>query len=260
MEWMNLFLMPARLVIIGLFVYFFSKFFCSFYYDLYSDPEGPFLKRFFKCLDPYKQSFFYYKYNFFIVFVLISAVIILCYYLLQEKAYHNALLSNFYIYQFNFYPHELGHRFLIGMLPDWFVSFGGPFAEIMTPIFIYFILLRGRNWGKVLSPFVLYWISSAFFSVGVYCEDAKLMRLHLTDMFTVYKPGEMKGDFYYILKPLGLIEYSVYIGMALKIIAVILFVLAVYSIFNYLMYLSKDPVFDNEQMENRSDEYYKFNR
>ena len=67
-------------IIVGLvLVYIIFKVIHSFYYNVVLTEEGLTLKNIYNFIDPYKQSVFYYEYNFVLVFLLLCLIVFLCY-------------------------------------------------------------------------------------------------------------------------------------------------------------------------------------
>ena len=118
--------------------------------------------------------------------------------------------------------------------------------EILFPCIVYLFSLQLRG-AQLFTPILFYWIAAALYDTGIYASDAVVCKLALTssDMVSNFKAGEMKGDWYYILKPLGLLDYAEQIGLALEILACVFFAFAIYSVINYFIKLSRDPRLDN---------------
>ena len=106
--------------------------------------------------------------------------------------------------------------------------------ETLIPLVLCFVALRYRG-GRYLEPFLLYWLSTTLYGAGIYAADARAMKLPLTssDMLSNYAPGEVQGDWWYILDPLGLLEYDVIIGHLLVYAGMFCLVLAVFSLWYY---------------------------
>ena len=106
--------------------------------------------------------------------------------------------------------------------------------ETLIPLVLCVVAL-GHRGGRYLLPFLLYWLSTTLYGAGIYAADARAMKMALTssDMLSNYAPGTMKGDWWYILQPLGLLEQDVLIGNLLLYGAAFTLVLAVWSLWYY---------------------------
>ncbi len=204
-------------------------------------------------LDPHKQSCFYFKTSPVTWLILIAVAAWLAWQWRMDVAdslIHNKenfsglLLRNIFIYTPNYLLHEqFGHVFLGGILfrifhynaiGSWFMSLMGNGGETLVPLCLLFVVLRLEG-GRWLLPPILYWLASTFYDAGGYVQDARACSLPLTsaDMVTNYKPGETCGDWYYILKPIGLLNYDQWFAYAFLFIGVFLFLLALYSAWYY---------------------------
>ena len=107
-------------------------------------------------------------------------------------------------------------------------------VETLLPLGLIFFCLR-LSGGRWLLPGLWYWLASTLYGAGIYASDARASALPLTssDMMTSYAPGTVKGDWHYILQPLGLLDYDIIIGRTLIFLGIICFVLAVYSLYYY---------------------------
>lgn len=233
-------------------IYILFKIIHAFYYKVVISEEGITFKNIYNFIDPYHQNPIHYKYTFFLVFILISMILLLCYIyippeMLEEgKYFKSSLLINDITYLPNYLVHEFSHRFFSVFRIEWWTWACGSFVEILFPCIIYLFSLQLRG-GQFFSPILFYWIAAALYDTGIYASDAVVSKLALTgsDMVSNFAPGTMKGDWYYILKPLGLLDYAEKIGLALEILACIFFAFAIYSIIDYFIKLSKDPRIDN---------------
>ncbi len=190
------------------------------------------MKRFLEWIDPYQQSFLYFKWGFWSLLFFIIAVWWLC-----ANAYGNfadTVLNNMFIYLPNYLTHEFSHRAWCPWGWEWWCYASGNGMETLIPLILCFAALRLRG-GRYLLPFLLYWLSTTLYGAGIYAADARAMKLPLTssDMMSNYAPGVMKGDWWYILKPLGLLEQDVLIGHCLVYAGMFCLVLAVYSLWYY---------------------------
>lgn len=243
--------------IIGAIALFYILFLVSraFYRHVFCSGQGFGIEKIYSFFDPYKQGVFYYKYNFTIVICLIAFIIFLCYLyvppeMIEDGKYvKNSLLHNILVYTPNYLIHEFSHRFWGGFGWDWWTTASGNGMETLVPCLIYLFSLQIRG-GNVLSPILFYWIATTLYDAGIYASDAVASKLALTssDMVTNFEPGMVKGDWHYILQPLGLLDYAEKIGLALEILACIALTFAVYSIINYIMKLASDPRMENNNI------------
>ena len=190
------------------------------------------MKYFLRWLDPYKQSFLYFKWDFWTVFFFATAIGWLCVHAYGHWA-DNAL-NNVFVYLPNYLTHEFSHRFWCMTRWEWWCYASGNGMETIIPLALCFMALRIRG-GRYLEPFLLYWLSTTLYGAGIYAADARAMKLPLTssDMMSNFSPGVVKGDWWYILEPLGLLEYDVIIGHILVYAAMFCLVLAVFSLWYY---------------------------
>lgn len=195
-------------------------------------------------LDPYRQSFLFFRWNVFGVclVLLLSAWLT---YAWQSGLVH-ALLDNMFVYLPNYLTHEmLGHNFVGGIfyrifysshreLGAWIATLAGNGIETLLPLTLVFVTLRLQG-GRWILPPLLYWLSTTFYGAGIYAQDARACSMALTssDMITNYAPGEICGDWNHILGPIGLLSYDQWIAYTFLFIGSLLFVLAVYSAWYY---------------------------
>lgn len=240
--------------IIGAVALFYVLFLVSraFYRHVFCSGQGFGIEKFYSFFDPHKQGIFYYKYNFFLFMLLIALIVLFCYiYIPPEmledgKYWKPSLLINYATYLPNYLIHEFSHRFWAGFGWEWWTTASGNGMETLIPCLIYLFSLQIRG-GNVLSPILFYWIATTLYDAGIYASDAMASKLALTssDMVTNFEPGMAKGDWYNILKPLGLLDYAEKIGLVLEVLACIFLAFAVYSIINYIMKLGEGPLFEN---------------
>lgn len=208
------------------------------------------MKRFLERIDPYHQSFLYFKWGFWSI--LIMAV--LCWWMTAHwKGWlMSALMDNIFVYLPNYLMHEMaGHNF-IGKF-SWFVLYhinetwarsdlgtaltlilAGNGVETLVPLLCYLGALRLAG-GRYLLPPILYWLGTTFYGMGLYMSDARACSLPLTsaDMITNYAAGEICGDWHNIFGPMGLLEWDTTIGIISIAIGMLCFILAVRSIYEY---------------------------
>lgn len=183
-------------------------------------------------LDPYKQSLLYFRWNFWGMLFCIGGVWFL--YDRADGALGKALLDNVFVYLPNYLTHEFSHRFWCSLRWEWWCYASGNAMETLIVVFLCLGALRLRG-GRYILPPLLYWLSTTLYGAGIYCADARAMKLHLTssDMVSNFAPGEMLGDWHYILSPLGLLEQDVLLGHILVFSGCVCLVLAVYSLWYY---------------------------
>lgn len=190
------------------------------------------MKNFLKWLDPYRQSFLYFDWGFWSLCIFAAAVWWLC-----THAYGNfadTVLNNMFIYLPNYLTHEFSHRAWCPWGWEWWCYASGNFMETLIPLVLCFAALRLRG-GRYLEPFLLYWLATTLYGAGIYAADARAMSLPLTssDMMSNFAPGEVKGDWWYILQPLGLLEQDVLIGRLLVYAGMFCLALSVFSLWYY---------------------------
>lgn len=194
--------------------------------------------------DPHKQSCFFFKTSALTWLIMLALAAWLTY---QWKSdFVDTLLNNIYVYAPNYLTHEmLGHN-LVGnicyrtlyssapQLGNWLFILAGNGVETLIPLVLLLLVLRLEGGYWFIAP-VLYWLASTFYGAGVYAQDARACSLPLTssDMMTNYKPGEICGDWRYILEPLGLLNYDQWIAYSFLFIGSFLCVLAIYSAWYY---------------------------
>lgn len=202
------------------------------------------MKDFLGWLDPHRQGPWYFKWGFWSVLLCAGAFCWLCVH--WDGAFVNGALRNIFVFFPNYLVHEmLGHN-CIGLLgwkilhpfwPEgarfWHVICGSG-VEVMLPFTLLLVALRLQGGRWLLGP-LWYWLASSLYSAGIYASDARAMKLPLTssDMMTNYAPGQVKGDWYNILEPLGLLNYDVIIGRTLIFLSFLCFIFAVYSLYYY---------------------------
>lgn len=180
-------------------------------------------------VDPYRQSFIFFRYGFYSVLLLCAAVVAV--FMWRADGIVHGLLQNIFVYLPNYLIHEFSHRFWCTLRWEWWCYACGSAVEIGAPLFAYSFCLQLRG-GRWISPFALYWLSTALFSAGKYAADARASALPLTssDMMSNFEPGVVKGDWHYILTPLGLLQWDVWIGNLLMFAAAFCLVFAFYSL------------------------------
>lgn len=195
-------------------------------------------------LDPYRQGPWYFKWGFVSFVVVVGA----CWWGIShwDSNFIKSALDNIFVYGPNYLTHEmLGHN-LVGNIGwrvcysschafgEWWAAAMGNGVETLLPLGLILFCLR-LSGGRWLLPGLWYWLASTLYGAGIYASDARASALPLTssDMMTSYAPGTVKGDWHYILQPLGLLDYDIIIGRALIFLGIICFVIAVYSLYYY---------------------------
>lgn len=210
--------------------------------------EDTFLSRLARTLDPYCQSFLFFRWTPGRLFFLAAAIAAV--YFARQSGLIHTLLQNIFVYLPNYLTHEFAHRIvggalsksMIGCTADfrtcypvsaWLTTIAGNGVETLVPLAGIWAALRLQG-GRWLLPPLFYWLGTTWYDAAVYVSDARACKLPLTssDMMTNFAPGT-KGDWYYILEPLGMLEYDIYIGYAFYFLAAVCLVLAVYSLWYY---------------------------
>ena len=220
------------------------------------------MKRILYWLDPYRQSFLYFNWNFWNLLV----VFFVCLWMTVhwQIGWVHALMDNVFIYLPNYLTHEMaGHNFIGRLLwrilyslnSSWgmhpigqglTVIIAGNVVETLVPLGLYCAILRVQG-GRYFTPILLYWLGTTLYGAGVYISDAKACSMPLTssDMMTNYKPGEICGDWNHILGPLGLLDYDQIFGTIILFLGMFCVVMAVWSLyeawFKQEKYMSFDP-------------------
>jgi hypothetical protein len=220
-------------------LYLLFKFCKKFYEEVFICREQSFFGATIDFFDPHRQSFLFIKLNFFSILILIALIALLSYHYVNPVVVNGYHQENLFYNIFTQFPqyliHEFGHRFWRHFGWDWFTLVMGNGSEILLPVVIYLFALRFEGGGYFL-PFITIWLGVAFYDAGSYASDARACALALTsgDMMTNYDPGVMKGDWHYILQPLGLLEYDIIIGNIFIILACFCLVIGLYSLYYYL--------------------------
>ena len=215
------------IILTCLIIYLVYKFFISFCNMLFRRENKTIFESICIFFDPYKQSFFNkITWKSFLIFSLFLGIMIYFYvYTSTElldgkngKYIGDNIFYNIIVYFPNYLIHEFSHRFFAHFRFDWLTTFAGNFIECLIPFIVslFFLQLKGGNFFRCIS---LYWLSTAFYDAGIYVADARASLLALTssDMVSNFNSGIVKGDWYYILSPLGLLEYDIIIGNIFKI-------------------------------------------
>lgn len=190
------------------------------------------MKKLLHSIDPYRQSFLYFKWSFTNTLLVLAVFGWLAFH--WDGLMVQALLDNMFVYLPNYLTHEFSHRFWCSVSPQWWCYASGNGVETLVPLILCFYALRLRG-GRYLLPILTYWLGTTLYGAGIYASDARASQLPLTssDMLTNYAPGEVKGDWHYILEPLGLLEYDLIIGKILIWGGIFCLVIALYSLWYY---------------------------
>lgn len=202
------------------------------------------MKNWLNRVDPYHQSPLYFEWGVWSILLVVGA----CFWGITHwnSALIKAALDNIFVYFPNYLIHEMVGHNLVGNLGwricyhscpafgAWWAAAMGNGMETLVPLGLLLACLRISG-GRFLLPGLWYWLASTFYGAGIYAADARACALKLTssDMMTNYAPGEVKGDWHYILQPLGLLDYDIIIGRTLIALGIICLVLAVYSLYYY---------------------------
>ncbi|MBR3899303.1 MAG: hypothetical protein IKJ44_03425 [Elusimicrobiaceae bacterium] len=183
-------------------------------------------------IDPYQQSFLYFKWGFWTLLICLAALVYGCMH--AQEAFIKGALDNIFVYLPNYLTHEFSHRFWCALGWQWWCYASGNTMETLIVLALCLGSLRLRG-GRYLLPILTYWLGTTLYGAGVYAADARACKLPLTssDMMTNFAPGEIKGDWHYILEPLGLLPYDVIIGKVLIYGGVFCLVLALFSLWYY---------------------------
>ena len=111
----------------------------------------------------------------------------------------------------------------------------GSLSECLLPFIGLIICLRTAG-GRYVLPVLLYWLSVATFDWGMYILKPEIQ----TDIFQFQ--GVENGDWPFIMDTLGLQAYAEPIGSTLIFLAIVLFVLAVWSPFYYWRHMDQYPI------------------
>lgn len=173
----------------------------------------------------------------------------------QDDGFIKTLQDNIFVYFPNYLIHEFAHN-IVGRISfmgaymlsgaceggaracypvaSWLSTLAGNGVETLVPTLgiLFFLQLQG---GRLVLPPLLYWCGTTWYDAARYVSDARASQLPLTssDMMTNYAPGTVKGDWHYILQPIGLLDYDLIIGQIFYAIAAFCLVMAVYSFWYY---------------------------
>lgn len=212
-------------------------------------------------MDPHHQGPWYFKWGFWSLLFFVGSYIWLCAHW-NDKWLDTLYHSNMLVWFPNYLIHEmLGHN-LVGRLGLvlcssicyeagrwWSVAMGNG-VETALPLLLLLGALR-LSGGRYLLPILWFWLGDTLYDAGIYAADARAMKLPLTssDMISNFAPGEVKGDWYYILEPLGLLDWDIVIGRILVFLGLLCLLVALYSLYYYWTHL------DDYLYNNRSTNY-----
>lgn len=213
-----------------------------------------FFRELFLRLDPHRQSFLFFKWNFWRI--LCAALAVWGVFHFQGSGLLKTIQDNIFVYFPNYLIHEFSHN-IVGRIAflgaymfsggcetlvarecypiaSWIGTIAGNGGETLVPslCILFFLQLQG---GRLLLPPLLYWCGTTWYDAARYVSDARASQLPLTssDMITNYAPGAIKGDWHHILQPLGLLDYDLVIGQIFYAFAAFCLVMAVYSFLYY---------------------------
>lgn len=149
------------------------------------------------------------------------------------------LFDNVFVYFPIYLVHEFSHRIGWMLSHSQTVSlWAGPAAEALLPAVLLWLCWRIPG-GRWISVGVWYYWAGCWYSTARYCADARAMTLRLTssDMVSSAGPGT-PGDWYYMLKSLGILEWDTALGTLFYFAAAVCLVLAFYSLWYYWEHLN----------------------
>jgi hypothetical protein len=247
---LNFFIFLAKIPsIIGaiIFLWLVYKVVKAFYKEVLLDGDETFAKKFIGFFDPYKQSFLFFRYKLISVLLILLATFVLSLHYCNPQLLPGGypvqnILTNPFTGLPNYLIHETAHNVMRYFGFEWWTIFSGSFIEAFVPFILCCLLLR-PNGGRYFLPLFSFWLSTALYSAGKYAYFGSSKELALTssDMMTNLKSGSTYGDWYYILKPLGLLEYDKFIGNAIIVAACFCLVITCYSVYYYIRYDAQYP-------------------
>lgn len=200
-------------------------------------PKNHFFQTILLKLDPTRQSPLFFRWTWFSGLGVLAAA---CLIFAWKNAWPwSSLFDNIFVYFPTYLIHEFAHRIGWGISHSQvFGLWAGPMAQLLLPGIFLALCWRisGGRWLAVLGWY--YW-GTCLYGTGQYCADARAMTLHLTssDMMSSAGPGT-PGDWYYMLKPLGLLAYDTVLGDIFYFAASLCVVLAFYSLWYYWTHLN----------------------
>ncbi len=108
----------------------------------------------------------------------------------------------------------------------------GTIAQLAVPAYIWLKCLK-KNLRKI-SCFFLYMLGGSFNKTGIYVSDLRIQSLVLGNFTETHAPGEAQGDWYYLLEPLGMTDWDIFIGQAFYILGAFTLALAAFSLYYYI--------------------------
>lgn len=202
------------------------------------------MKNFLNFLDPHQQGPWFFKWGFWSFLFIVGACWWGCAH--WDSVFIKKTLDNVFVYLPNYLTHEMAGHNLVGQIGwricygscqavgEWWAAAMGNGVETLIPFGLILLCLR-LSGGRWLLPALWYWLGTTLYGAGIYASDARACKLRLTssDMITTYAPGQVKGDWHYILDPLGLLNYDIVIGRTLIFLGIFCLVLAIYSLYYY---------------------------
>lgn len=204
------------------------------------------MKKLIHFIDPYHQSPFYFKWDFFDWFVIVVITGFLfahCHQMLLLIIFYNPIVSYPNLYLHSLFGHVLLGPLLEGTVGSWLYSIfhtmapsqllgaaSGFLAELFFPCgaLLWCVRLPG---GRFVLPFALYWLSICVFGIGNYMKDA-------TEGYELdLMPYDGLGDWNVIFDNLGLLPFCSLIGNIVIFLSIMCFVVAVWSFFYYWIHI-----------------------
>lgn len=194
-------------------------------------------REFFSFIDASRQSPLAFKWTWVSLLGVVFASWLL--FLWRDVWFLEVFFDNVFVYFPIYLVHEFSHRIAWGLTHSQTISlWAGPMTEALLPAVLLWLCWRipGGRWPSVL---VWYYWAGCWYSTARYCADARAMNLHLTssDMVSSSGPGT-PGDWYYMLKPLGLLEWDTALAGLFYFAAAVCLVLAFYCLWYYWEHLN----------------------
>ena len=215
------------------------------FYDNIIVPSNYGRLSFMQWIDPYRQSIFRLKYTAASTIVLVFAIVMTNYHYINAakitpQGYtETSLFLNIFTYLPNYLIHEFSHRFIWNITHNQFITtLAGNAGETFVPLLCIYYLLKLKG-GRFLLPLFRFWLASTLYDASVYMGDARSCKMALTssDMVTNFAPGAAKGDWHYIFKDLGLLEYDSVFSLVFCIAASTILVYSFYSAWHFFAHL-----------------------
>lgn len=198
-------------------------------------------------IDPYKQTAFHFHYTKASIIILVFTIVFAEYHYLTmpkitpEGYTTPSIFLNLLTYLPNYLIHEFSHRFAWTITQNEFLTvLAGNAGETFVPLICCYYLLKLKG-GRFLLPVARFWLATTLFDAGTYMSDARACKMALTssDMMTNHAPGAAKGDWYHIFNSLGLLEYDQVFSTVFCALAVVILIIAFYSLWHFFAYLGE---------------------